>query len=46
MFGRDDLTLYIGHDKRTLVLTNHPDSEPAARLVDRYPRRMAIDNCI
>ena len=36
----------LGHDNPTLQLTNHPDAEPAARLADRYPRRMVIENCI
>ena len=36
----------LGHDKPTLLLTNHPDTQPVARLVDRYARRMVIENCI
>ena len=36
----------LGRDQPTLPLTNHPDSEPTARLVDRYARRMAIEHCI
>ena len=33
----------LGHEKPTLLLTYHPDGEPAAHLVDR---RMVIENCI
>ncbi len=35
----------LGHEKPTLLLTNQMD-EPAARLIDRYARRMVIENTI
>ena len=35
----------LGHDKPTLLLTNQFDAKPAA-LVDRYARRMVIENAI
>ena len=35
----------LGHENPTLLLTNRMD-EPAARLVDRYARRMVIGNAI
>ena len=35
----------LGHEKPTLLLSNQMD-EPASRLVDRYARRMVIENTI
>ena len=35
----------LGHDQPTLLLTNQLDAKPAA-LVDRYARRMVIENAI
>ncbi len=35
----------LGHDKPTLLLTNQMDEHPA-RLIDRYARRMVIENTI
>ena len=35
----------LGHDKPTLLITNQ-DQETPARLVDRYARRMLIENAI
>ncbi len=35
----------LGHDKPTLLLTNQLDAKPA-ELVDRYARRMVIENAI
>ena len=35
----------LGHEKPTLLLTNQLDAKPAA-LVDRYARRMVIENAI
>ena len=35
----------LGHEKPTLLLSNQMD-EPASRLVDRYVRRMVIENII
>ena len=35
----------LGHEKPTLLLSNQMD-EPASRLVDRYVRRMVIENTI
>ena len=36
----------LGHDKPTLLLTNHLPRHRAARLVERSARRMVIENCI
>ena len=35
----------LGHDKPTLLITNRIDEHPA-RLIDRYARRMLIENAI
>ena len=35
----------LGHEKPTLLLTNQMD-EPPARLIDRYARRMVIENTL
>ena len=35
----------LGHEKPTLLLTNQMHA-PAARLIDRYARRMVIENTI
>ncbi len=35
----------LGHDRPTLLITNQ-DAESAVRLVDRYARRMVIENAI
>ena len=42
---RQVAVLDLGHDKPILLLTNRPQ-EPLAALVDRYARRMVIENSI
>ena len=42
---RQVAVLDLGHDKPILLLTNRPN-EPLAALVDRYARRMLVENAI